>query len=33
MLVDQNDGVDYLFPKSFILDNNTEARETPPRRS
>ena len=32
-LVDQTDSVDSVFHTSFILDNNTEARQTPVRRS
>ena len=30
--VDQTDGVDSVFHTSFILDNNTEACQTPLRR-
>ena len=33
MLVDQTDSVDSVFHTSFILENNTEARQTPVRRS
>ena len=32
-LVDQTDSVDSVFQTSFILDNNTEALQTPVRRS
>ena len=32
-LVDQTDSVDSVFHTSFILDNNTETRQTPLRRS
>ena len=32
-LVDQTDSVDSVFHTSFILDNNSESRKTPLRRS
>ena len=32
-LVDQTDSIDFVFHISFILDNNTETRQTPLRRS